>query len=76
VFTSCVSGIIGEDIDGIIKRVQGEVSVKSLEERFQVPYTQKIMPVGFDKRRITGKGLEIIVISFLLLCILRGKHRS
>jgi nitrogenase molybdenum-iron protein alpha chain len=49
VFSSCVSGIIGEDIDAIIKRVQGEVSAKVIPV-YCDGFKSKVWASGYDGR--------------------------
>lgn len=47
VFTSCVAGIIGEDIDGIIKRVQGDVFAKVIPV-YCDGFKSKVWASGYD----------------------------
>ncbi len=47
VFSSCVSGIIGEDLDAIIKRVQGEVSAKVIPV-YCDGFKSKVWASGYD----------------------------
>ncbi len=47
VFTSCVAGIIGEDIDAIIKKAQGEVSAKVIPV-YCDGFKSKVWASGYD----------------------------